>query len=224
MIEGIIFDFNGTLYQDKDLNDYAWSKMFDSVADEKHKGKYLQFCEGKENLVNDYTRSEAILKIFNKKVNDEAINKFSDDKENLYQEEARKQNRKNFTEGFEDLMEYLVKNKIPFSIASMAPLTNMKFYLNYLHLDRWFSLDKNIIYDNNIYKEKNPMYLDAAKSMNIKIENCLLVEDTPYVIEKSFEVGVKNVIYLNSNKIKFNNINITQEISNFTELNYNIFK
>lgn len=223
MIKGVIIDFNGTLYRDHDLNYEAWKQTFDSVKPKESNESYDIFQENIETLTKDYEYSEAILRLFNKPTNIEKIIKLSESKESLYREMAKSQNRNKLMEGATTFLQYLKDNNIPYCIASMAPLSNFKFYLEYLNLKEYFTLD-NIVYDSIEYRNKNDQYIEAAKRMNIDLSECLLIEDSPKVIMRSLEKNIKNIIYLNSKNKKFNIKEIKQEIQDFREFDYSILK
>lgn len=223
MIKGVIIDFNGTLYRDHDLNYEAWKQTFDSVKPKESNESYDIFQENIETLTKDYEYSEAILRLFNKPTNIEKIIEISESKESLYREMAKSQNRNNLMEGANTFLQYLKDNNIPYCIASMAPLSNFKFYLEYLNLKEYFTLD-NIVYDSIEYRNKNDQYTEAARRMNIDLSECLLIEDSPKVIMRSLSTNIKNIIYLNSKNKKFNIKEIKQEIQDFREFDYSILK
>ena len=125
--------------------------------------------------------------------------------------------------GTKDFLDYLKSNNIPFCIASMAPKMNFDFYLDYLGLNRWFTYN-NIVYDSEKYNNKNEQYIEAAKRMNINIDECLLIEDSPKVIDRAINIGIKHVIYLNSKLKSYKIDQIEQEIKDFNEFDYNILK
>ena len=223
MIKGVILDFNGTLYRDHDLNDRAWMETFYKVAGEDSKYRYEDFDVSTETLNKDHDHSKAILNRFNKDDSEEEILKLSKYKEDLYMKYAKEANRKQLMEGAEEFLYYLIKNNIPYCIASMAPLWNFNFYLDYLHLDKWFTFD-NIVYDTVEYPNKNLMYQEAARRMNINIEDALLFEDSPKVIKKAPLSGVNKIIYLNSKNKELSMPEIIQEIKDFRDFDYSILE
>lgn len=221
MIKGVILDFNGTLYLDHDLNKKAWSDTFNSVKPTDFKVNYNDL--NRNDSPNDYLLSSAIYRFFNIEANDEMINTLSNNKEKEYRELAIKLGRNKLIEGTEDLLNYLKDNNIPYCIASMAPRSNFDFYLEYLHLDRWFSY-RNIIYDNGKYNDKNSQIIDAAKLIGLKPKDCLIIEDTPTNIDEAIK-GLKanKFIYINTKNIEFTKKEILQEIKDYRELDYSIF-
>ena len=223
MIKGVIIDFNGTLYLDHDLNHIGWETAFNSVKTKDSNITYEKFEENIETLTKDYDYSRAMLEMFNKDASLENIINLSDYKEQCYRDLAVKLNRTELMKGTSTFLDYLKDNNIKYCIASMAPLSNFKFYLDYLKLKKWFTLD-NIVYDCEKYNNKNDQYDEAIKRMGLKLDECLLIEDSPKVIDRAIEHGVKKIIYLNSKNKEFKRNEIIQEIKDFTEFDYSILK
>lgn len=223
MIKGIILDFNGTLYLDHDLNHDAWEKAFNSVKTKESNKTYDDFEENIETLTKDYDYAKAILDMFDKNSSKENVIKLADYKEVEYRKMARILNRTEIMRGAPKLLDYLKENNIKYCIASMAPRSNFNFYLDYLHLNKWFSYD-NIVYDEEKYQNKNDQYIEAAKRMNLDLKECLLIEDSPKVIDRAIELGIDKIIYMNTKNKKYIAKEIIQEISNFDELDLSILK
>lgn len=221
MIKGVILDFNGTMYQDHDLNHKSWGDTFYSV---RPSNSNLSFEEFNENApVNDYLYSKKIFDTFNIKCDDDMINELSEKKEIEYRQLAIDAHRSNLTKGIEKFLDFLKENNIPYCIASMAPKSNFDFYLDYLHLDKWFTYD-NIVYDDGKYFSKNAQVVDAARILNLDPKDCLLIEDSPRNIKLAIEeLGMRNVLYITSKKKEYISKEIIQELKDFENLDYSIF-
>ena len=220
-IKGLILDFNGTLYLDHDLNYISWSNTFNRL---KPKGETLEYKDfDKTGLVNDYLLVKGIFKLFNIEGNDEDIDRYSKEKELEYKKLAIENNKNELIKGTEELLDYIKDSNIPYCIASMAPIENFDFYLDYLHLDRWFTYN-NIVYDNGKHMTKNSQIIEAAKRMNLDPKDCLLIEDNPDNIRLAIEeLGMDKFIYINTKDIDYKSDKIIQEIKNYKELDYSIF-
>lgn len=221
MIKGVILDFNGTMYQDHDLNHKAWGDTFYSVMPS---GYDMSFEEFNENApVNDYLYSQKIYKTFGIECNDKKINELSEKKEAEYRQLAIDDHRDKLTNGIEKFLDYLKEKDIPYCIASMAPKSNFDFYLDYLHLDRWFTYD-NIVYDNGNYFSKNSQIVDAAKILNLNPKDCLLIEDSVKNIKLAIEeLEMDKIVYINSKNKEYISKEILQELKDFENLDYSIF-
>jgi beta-phosphoglucomutase-like phosphatase (HAD superfamily) len=60
-------------------------------------------------------------------------------------------------------------------------MDNIRFYFETFGLDRWFRME-DIVYDDGTYLNKGAMHLEAARRLNVTLENCLLIEDSPHAI------------------------------------------
>ena len=88
MIETVIFDFNGTLYFDKDLNEQSWKIIYKEII-----GNDDNFTNELETILSkkDDTNIKEFFDRAGKIVDEETIDMFALKKETLYQELAKSQ-------------------------------------------------------------------------------------------------------------------------------------
>ena len=191
-INGIIFDFNGTLFWDSKMHDKAWNEF--AI---KHRGKELT----PEDLllrVHGKINKDILAFVFGRELTiDEAL-KFSEEKEELYREIVTSSKQKySLAEGAEKLLDQLSINKIPFTIATSSEKSNVDFYYEYLELHRWFDYDK-IVYENGQMKPKpDPdIFLIAANKIGIPIEECMILEDSYTGIKAARSSGAVKVLFV----------------------------
>lgn len=195
-IHGVIFDFNGTLFDDTKLHVKAWQKMikeyFPHIEDTN---KFIPQLLGKPNEVILNSLSATTL-------SPEKINELSNKKEAMYREECLKLNEKlKLREGAQALFSYLKVNGIPFTIASASIKENIDFFVEKFALDDY--LDPSlIIYDDHSYSDKKQMFIDAAKNINVDISKALIFEDSLSGIECAIQAGCKNIIVLYTKALK----------------------
>lgn len=223
IIKGVILDFNGTLYNDHDLNKKAWTDIFVSVSPESPLLKNVKYEDLVHTVFNDYQACKAIYKYFGIDATDKDINELSEKKEKEYRQLAMDLGRNELIKGIPLFLDYLKDNGIPYCIASMAPKSNFDFYLDYLHLDKWFDY-KNIVYDDNSYPDKNSQVKEAARRLNLDPKDCLMVEDSPRNIKQAYtDLGIDKFIYVNSTNTDFEFDGILQEIKDFQNFDFQIF-
>jgi len=89
--------------------------------------------------------------------------------ESLYRELCL-QNPRRFvlSPGARDFLDTLAQNHIPRTIATSSEITNLKFFIQHLSLDRWFDVAK-IVYDDGARpgKPAPDMYLAAAQNIQV---------------------------------------------------------
>lgn len=221
MIETVIFDFNGTLYFDKDLNEQSWKIIYKEII-----GNEDNFNNELETILSkkDDTNIKEFFDRVGKAVDKETIDKYALKKETLYQELAKSRNRNKLADGAFELLEYLNENKIKMILASASIKYNIDFYLNYCGLNKWFDYSR-IAYDDGINKNKKEIYLKAIELSNTNKENILAFDDSSGSINSGIEAGIKKIIRINPHGYKkVDSPYILDELMDFKNLDYSIFE
>jgi len=221
-MNGIIFDFNGTLFWDSQLHYDAW-RLF---------SKRLRGTSFTDDEMRNYmfgrTNKDIIWYCTGKEPSDETVKKLADEKESLYRQMCLKDKSKfKLADGAIEFLDYLKDNNIPRTIATMSEWDNVEFYIKEFHLERWFDLDK-IVYSNGKIKGKPApdIYQIAAKNLNLEPANCIVIEDALSGIQSAHDAGIGKIIAIASlephsfyEPIDY----LYQIIDNFDEINKNIF-
>ena len=158
---GIIFDFNGTLFFDTDIHIQAWDTIAMKVI-----GKHMT----KETLIQKYwglANVDLIQRMTNNTLSKEECERLSTEKEALYREYVKSNPKASLAPGVIEFFQYLKQNNIPFTIASASIKENIDFYVSQFHLDQWINPD-TIVYDDGTYTNKYEMYLEAMKRLHVK--------------------------------------------------------
>lgn len=188
--KGIIFDFNGTLYWDSEKHKETWREYSKKLrgtpfSDEE----MLKYMFGRTN--------EQIIKYaIGKQPTPEMVEKYGQEKEALYRKMAIEDKETfHLAKGAEKFLDFLKENNIPMTIATMSDKINVDFYINHFHLEKWFDLDK-IVYSDGIIpgKPAPDIYEIAAKNLNLKPEECIVVEDALSGIESARAAGIGKII------------------------------
>ena len=217
-MKAVLFDYNGTLFADDDINAEAWIATVNEISQGKIDAEkfYMDFIG-----VRNYPFVEAIFKELNLPLKEEEIMYWAKRKETeYYQKICRRQNRNQLMPGAKELLDYLKETKVPINLCTASLDVNVNFYFEYLKLDRWF--DKNlVVYDDGVSYDKKDMYLEGAKRLNTNIQETLIFDDSPTSIRKAIEAGCENVVVIK----KDNNPalpQIRQRIKDFTEFDYHL--
>jgi len=113
-------------------------------------------------------------------------------KESLYRQMClRNPQRLVLSPGAQDLLEALVRANIPRTIATSSEITNLKFFIRHLRLDRWFDVDK-IVYDDGVRagKPAPDVYLAATHNIGIDPGQCVVVEDAVSGLASAHAAGI----------------------------------
>ena len=194
--QGVIFDFNGTLFWDTDKHTAAWK-----LLSEQLRGTPFTDRELREN-VHGRTNPIILEYLLNGPVDPETFEKLSLQKEEFYRALCLKSpGCLKLADGAEELLEELRTHGVPFAIATSSERSNLDFYLEHLPLARWFPQER-IIYDNGTFRGKpNPdIYLIAAQRLGLPPASCLVVEDAPSGIEAARRAGVGGIIAIASDR------------------------
>lgn len=192
--KGIIFDFNGTLFWDSKMHLEAWREYSKKLR------KNAFTDEEMRNYMFGRTNEDIIRYLIGRQPEKELVEKCQNEKEAVYREMCRK-DKENFVlaKGVEKFLDYLKENNIPRTIATMSEGNNVKFFIEGFNLDKWFDVDK-IVYDNGKIKGKPApdIYLIAAKNLNLKPEDCIVVEDAVSGIESARAAGIGHIVAIES--------------------------
>jgi len=222
MYKGIIFDFNGTLYWDSEKHKQTWREYSKKLrgtpfTDEE----MLKYMFGRTN--------EQIIKYaIGKQPTPEMVEKYGQEKEALYRKMSL-EDKENFhlAEGAEEFLDFLKDNNVPMAIATMSDKTNVDFYIEHFHLEKWFDLDK-IVYSDGIIpgKPAPDIYEIAAKRLDLPPAECIVVEDALSGIESAHTAGIGRIVAICSAESPelYKSVTYVDEIiSSFKEFNRDLF-
>lgn len=190
--QGVIFDFNGTMFFDSRYHDEAWTRVSKELRGNAiTRNEITNYVHGKNN-------DKIIQYILQGNVSKERSLEISLYKEKIYREICMSQSEKPvLAHGVETFLDSLVKHQIPFTIASASILENIQFFIEIFQLERWFD-PANIVYDDGTHADKVSMFQEAAKRLHVAIDTCLVFEDSVSGIRFAQEAGVQAIIAIDS--------------------------
>lgn len=223
MYKGIIFDFNGTLFWDSEKHQEAWREFSKRLRDHAFTDDEMrEYMFGRTN-------EDIIAYLIGKKPSAELVEKFAQEKEAVYRDMCRKDKENTvLAPGAIDFLNYLVENNIPHTIATMSEKDNVEFYIEEFKLAKWFDIEKIVYADGTIPGKPAPdIYIKAAKKLNLKPQDCIVVEDAISGIESAKNAGIGKIIAIASMESVdlYKNIPaVSQIIKNFDEIDRNILQ
>lgn len=166
---GIIFDLDGVICHTDKYHYLAWKAMADSLE--------IYFDETINNRLRGVSRMESldiILENFKDKLSPEDKIDLAEKKNSKYVEMLQLMSDKDLSKIVKDTLDELKNRGYRLAIGSSSK--NAKFILERLGLQSFFH---GISDGTNIEKSKpDPeVFLKAAKYLNLKPEECLIVED-----------------------------------------------
>ena len=215
MYKAVIFDFNGTLFEDYDIQEDAWKEVY-----RRHVGRDLGAQEFRSHFFG--FGNVDILNYLNgldpKRQYDISI---TDEKEVIYRGICRNQpERVKFVPGVEETFDALKAAGIPIAIGTACEIKNVEFIYEAFRLDRWFR-PENIIYDDRTFplKPAPDVFLKAMERLDTAPEDCVICEDSKSGLLAAVRSGAGRVIArrsITSEASLFDNANIYAVIDDFT--------
>lgn len=208
--DGIIFDFNGTLFWDEDENREAWDKAAVMI-----RGRALSDSEF--SSLNGRTDEETVL-YFLPDADIRTIDYWSNEKEKIYKEICLKGNP-DLSPGSRELLRMLRDKGVPMAIASSAPKVNMDWYIPYFNLTEFFPLERIIAGRRDIpSKPDGTIFRLAAESIGLPSSRTLIFEDSESGVKAALDADCMKVIRIRGPKGKDLSIGGIEEIASFSEL------
>ena len=213
-MEGVIFDFNGTLLLDDPINSLSWKKYA------KRKFNY-DLTDADYHKYNGTPGETWIEGITEGKITGEEAIKCREEKEEQYREDLRNAEI-DLIKGAKEFFNELKNNNIPFTIATSADKKNIELFFEKFGLNKWFDFDKCAFTDGTFKGKPNPdIYLIAAKKIGVDIKKCIVFEDTKSGVKSGYTAGAKVIGMLAGRKaediLKFEKV--VDVINDFTEVN-----
>ena len=219
-MKAVLFDFNGTLFFDADINYIAWKQTIDELSNST-----IDFDEiyKEYKSVRNFLFIEKVFEMLGLPRDEEKIMYWAKRKETKYYHNyCKEHNRNKLAPGAEELLKYLKNNNIPINLCTASLKENVDFYFTYLGLDKWFDINL-IAYDDGSFHDKTEMYRECAKRINVELEDCLVFEDSAKSIKEAIKAGCKSIVAIKKEDTP-SLPEIRQVINDFTELDYSIFK
>ena len=94
-----------------------------------------------------------------------------------------------------ELFEELQAKNIPFTIATSSEIGNVRFFFEHLNLATWFNMERVVCDDGTMPSKPAPdIYLRAAKVLDLKPEDCIVIEDARSGIAAAHAAGIGHII------------------------------
>lgn len=209
MIQGFIFDMDGTMVDNMMVHHRAWQRKL------AENGLDLTLDEVKASIhgINE----EIIERLFGERFSAEERRRIASEKEAAYREIFLPELK--LIAGLDTFLRTAHALGIPMGIGTAAPRENVDFVLDNLGLRPMF----RAVFDAKMVSKGKPdpeVFLKVAEQLAVKPENCLVFEDSPTGAEASRRAGMAAVIVTTTHApeefARFEHV--LRIISNFSEL------
>lgn len=189
-MQGVIFDFNGTLYWDSQLHYDAW-REYSKIL----RGYEFSDIEMRDKMFG-HTNEDIIEYAIGKKPTKEMVEKYAKEKEAVYRKRCLEDLDKfKLAPGAIELLDFLKENNTPMTIATMSEWDNVEFYINEFKLEKWFDLDKIVYSDGTIPGKPAPdIFMIASEKIGLSPKDCLVFEDAIAGIKSAYSAGIGKII------------------------------
>lgn len=212
LMKTIIFDFNGTLFDDTKLHIKAWQAYLKEAKNyDLSEAEFMHEVFGRDN-------AQIVRKYFDEKASVEFMNHISEDKEAKYRVMCEQEPQlTHLIAGAESFFDYLKEKGYKMTIATGAIQSNVDYYFEKFKLDRWFDYDKVTFDDGLLPGKPDPtVYLLSMRKMQANPEDCIVFEDSLAGIEAARKAGISE-IYAISTGIKHFPLPVTAVICDYYE-------
>lgn len=191
--KAILFDFNGTMVFDDKEHKQAWDHFSMKYRGKPVASEEMEQAHGRPN--------KQIIQLILGDMSESESEKLSSEKEAMYREVCRREGKDyHLVFGLEELLEEAKQQGILMTIASASIKPNIDFFVEHFQLDRFFDPAK-IVYDDGTHADKTTMYQKAAQAIGVKLEDCLIFEDSLSGIQSAIKCNPAKLIAVSgSNK------------------------
>lgn len=189
-MKAVIFDFNGTLFNDTRFHVCAWQRYM-----HKKFGIDLTLEEVHRTFIGP-NNSAIFRSYFGDRYTQEEMEQMGREKEREYRAVVRENpDEMHLMEGAPELFDLLVERKIPFALATASAIDNINFYMNDLGLNKWFTMDRIVYDEGKLPSKPDPAFYNEAMSrLNMPPEDCIIVEDSPSGIQAAINAKAGRII------------------------------
>jgi HAD superfamily hydrolase (TIGR01509 family) len=190
MITTIIFDMNGVITDDEEIHEIATQEIFESIGIDLTSEIYRDLCLGRTDLAS----FKDLIKHYN--VRDQNMEELIAAKSSKYQ--LLIQGKLKVYPGVILLIKELHK-KYNLALTSSSTFDEVHTVIRQLDIKKFFKIvvtSKDVVHG----KPDPEPYLLTAKKLNVKSENCLVLEDSQNGVQSAIAAGMKCIAIPNTEK------------------------
>ena len=189
-MQGVIFDFNGTLFYDTPKHKQAWMQYGEQLL-----GRPVTEQEFQTSMLGRNNRL-ILTYLLNREPTDDELTQMDEEKEEHYRRLCLSDPKTlHLAPGAAEYLDYLKENQIPVTIATSSDLKNLEFYFAHFPLSRWFQKERCVYEDGSFPGKPHPdIYLRAAAKIGVMPKDCTVFEDALSGIAAAHAAGIGKII------------------------------
>ncbi len=213
--QGVVFDFNGTLFWDTKLQNDSWDcflRNYGFSLNEEQKIKYIHGINAKDTF--EY--------LFKRKMRAEEVDRLTEEKEVFYRQMCLDEGME-FAPGAEALIRFLKENNVEIAIATASAKNNVEFFIEHFGLLRYFKRDHIIFNNGRLRGKPHPdLFAKAIEAIGTKPARTTIFEDSLAGLEAAKRAGAGNIVVVNSTNASYPGFD-HQQICHFDEFDRSLF-
>ncbi len=189
-MQGVIFDFNGTLFYDTPKHKQAWMQYGEQLL-----GRPVTEQEFQTSMLGRNNRL-ILTYLLNREPTDDELTQMGEEKEEHYRRLFLSDPKTlHLAPGAAEYLDYLKENQVPVTIATSSDLKNLEFYFAHFPLSRWFQKERCVYEDGSFPGKPHPdIYLRAAAKIGVMPKDCTVFEDALSGIAAAHAAGIGKII------------------------------
>jgi beta-phosphoglucomutase len=189
--KAVLFDFNGVIVDDFEIQKEAWNEIFVSL------GKPPISIE-KIRSIRGIPTKNVIKQIINPDLSDEEVDYYAKKKEEISTRLANTSPLFKLNVGLENFLNELQKSNLKLNIATSKTRDVFEYSFNRLELSRWFDFSKVLCKDGTHEGKPAPdPFIISAKNIDVLTSECIVFEDAISGIKSAYSAGVKGIVVVN---------------------------
>ncbi|MGM9676220.1 MAG: HAD family hydrolase [Butyricicoccus sp.] len=169
----VIFDFNGTMLFDTQIQYYAWDMLAkETLGQGIDQRVFLRNANGR-------TSSETVDFFWGTRIRKQQKQELITRKREIYKEYCLSHPEEfRLADGIPEILDLLQENNVPFTIATSSNPKSVDFYFEHLQLGRWFRRKEIVCNDKQFPGKPAPdIYRYTVQTLDVPAEQCIVVED-----------------------------------------------
>ncbi len=207
---GVVFDFNGTLFWDTQLQNNSWDQFL---------AKYKFHLNDEEKLtwVHGINAKDTFEYLFKRELSAEEVDLLTEEKEVIYRAMCLEKGME-LAPGAINFITFLKNNGIKIAIATASAKSNVDFFIEKFNLLEYFNRE-NIIYNDGTSRGKpHPdLFNKAIAALQLDKKKVTIFEDSQAGVKAAENAGAGNIMIVSEEQISGRNSNY-QVIRHFNEV------
>ena len=192
-MRSVIFDFNGTMYQDKEFHKEAWIRY----------GRELGFPITEEIFYQHMygpTNASIFAWLYGRPLEADQVERMAEEKERVSRQICLEHpDELHLTDGLPEALDKMKAANVNMTIATASNRANVDFYRDVFGLDRWFDYGKILCDDGTVPQKPDPaIYRMSASLIGVTPEECMIVEDSMSGYRAAYAAGAGEITLLDT--------------------------